>query len=374
MHFIAAMHVRERFPLRTYIGLSLLGVGCGFVGALSGATIASTASHRVAVTVPVVDVAPAPEVTRISSTAIMSNEAAPAPSESVGLVFELEGARWMILDIDPSEILHHRATRLVGPDADNPFATIAVLAQGDQPTALRAWFNTDVIVDGTCKDTVRDFALISQLSGDPVYADEPGDETNGGRGRWTVKSIAEHGTTVVAAKLSHCTEGSYARAAAAEPAVPFVAVDDAGLGKRAERHLLASEIAKQARAELKAQYDDVVTDPAMSFDKVTQLSTIVTSDPRTGTKWVSVHAHAEMSCGGPQVNIWGLYRMDDSELVAVREQAGGELDSINALVDLDGDGIPEILGRGWINPTQAFYSQDLEPIVSFEVPFFGCPC
>lgn len=365
------MHLRESFPLLTYIRLSLLGVGCGFVGALSGATIASSANQRVAETVPVVEVAPAPELAAISTSGAAPREAAPAPSNQIGFVFELAGAHWMILDVDPSTIEHHRATRLVGAQGaeDYPFATLAVLASRDQPAALRAWRNTQVIVDGTCTDTAREFALISQVSGEPSYAE---DATSDSLGHWTAAAIAEHGTTVVAAKLDHCT-GTYARAAAAPAAVPFAELDDTELAHRAEKLLLASDTATQARADLKAQYAEVPTDEVMTFDKVTELATKVTSDPRTGTKWISVHAHAEFSCGGPQVNIWGLYRMEGEQLLMVREQPA-DLASIQGLVDLDGDGIPEILGSGWITPSAAFYDQMLAPIVSYDVPFFGCPC
>jgi hypothetical protein len=362
------MHLREPFPLLTYIRLSLLGVGCGFAGALAGATLASTATHRVAVTVPVVEVAPAVEATHIFSSSSVAREAAPAPSAQLGFVFELEGAHWMILDVDPATLEHHRATRLVG-DHDYPSATIAALRDRDQPAALRAWRNTRVIVDGGCTDTVHDFAVISQVTGEPIYAEDATDES---LGHWSAAMIAEHGLTVVAAKLDHCT-GTYARAATAPAAVPFPAVEDAVLGKRAETMLMTSQVATDARAALRAQFSDVEVSANMAFDRVTEISTKIARDPRTSTMWISVHAHAEFSCGGPDVNFWGLYRMAGDQLVMVREQAA-DLANIEALVDLDGDGIPELLGGGWISPTHAFYDQALQPIVSYDVPFFGCPC
>jgi len=368
LHIIAAMHLREPFPLRTYLGLSLLGIGCGFAGALSGATLASAANHRVGVSVPVVEVALPPETPNISSSASAPREAAPAPSRQVGFVFELDNTQWMILDVDPATIEHHRAPKLIA-QKDYAYATIAGLRERDQPAALRAWRNTQVIVDGSCTDTVRDFALISQISGEPVYAE---DATDNSLGHWTVATIAEHGLTVVAARLDHCA-GTYARAATAPAAVPFPAVDDDELllGQRAKTMLMKSHVATEARAALRAQF--VEQSPDTAFDNVTEVLTIVARDPRTNTMWVSVHAHADFSCGGPQVNFWGLYRTSGDELVMVREQPA-DLQQIDALVDLDGDGIPEILGSGWISPTEAFYDQTLAPIASYEVPFFGCPC
>ncbi|MEO8550873.1 MAG: hypothetical protein ABI678_12895 [Kofleriaceae bacterium] len=321
-----------------------------------------------AVTVPVVEVAPPAEATQISSSSSAAREAAPAPSTQLGFVFELDGAHWMILDVDPTTIEHHRAPHLVG-DPDYPSATLVALRDRDQPAALRAWRNTRVIVDGSCTDTVRDFALISQVTGEPSYAEDATDES---LGHWSRATIAEHGLTVVAAKLDHCT-GTYARAATAPAAVPFPEVEDAELGKRAEAMLMKSQVATDARAALRAQYSDVEVSETMTFDKVTEISTKIARDPRTSTMWVSVHAHAEFSCGGPEVNFWGLYRMAGDQLVTVREQAA-DLANIEALVDLDGDGIPELLGSGWISPTHAFYDQALQPIVSYDVPFFGCPC
>lgn len=357
------MHLREPFPLRTYLGLSLLGLGCGFVGALTGATLASNA-RRVATSIPIVDPAPPQgELVPIASTTTVHDARQPAPSARVGFVITADGVSWMILDVDPATIRHHRVRLATGDTSD----TIAALRDDELTSELRAWRGQDVIVDGTCTDTLLDFALISQVTGDPVYA---GDSDHP---HWTRATIEANGNHLVAAKLAHCT-GSYARAASAPPAVPFTEVADSdALAKQATAQLLASETGRAARAQLAEQYPGG-SQPSINFDEATQISTKVATDPRTGTTWIAVHANADFSCGGPDINFFGLYRVAEGVLVTVREQPSPDLAGLEALVDLDGDGVPELLGNGWLTPNRAFYDQDLRPLVTYEVPFFGCPC
>lgn len=363
------MHLREPFPLRTYLGLSLLGLGCGFAGALAGATLASNA-HRVAISIPIIDPPPSVEVTPIASSTVTHDERQPAPSDKPGFVIDVGGAKWMVLAVAADTIDTHRAPHLVRGEYPND--TIAILRDRDLTAELRGWRGQQVIVADSkgvsCTETLHDFALISQVTGDPVYAEDD-------NSHWTTASIEEHGTHLVAAKLAHCA-GTYARAATAPAAVPFAERTDAGadeLAKQASAQLLASDAGKQARIDLDVGWQGGEY-ARVDFDRVAETSTKVTRDPRTGSTWISVHVHADFACGGPQVNLFGLYRVAEGALVAVREQASPELAEIDALVDLDGDGVPELLGNGWLDPNRAFYNQDLEPIVSYSIPFFGCPC
>ena len=355
------MHLREPFPLRTYIGLSLLGLGSGFIGALTGATLASNA-HRVAVTITVIDPAPQAELVPVASASTVRDERQPAPSNKPGFVIDVDDATWMILDVDPTSIDTHRAPHLAAGEYASD--TVALLRDRDLTSELRGWRGQDVIVDGTCTDTLHDFALITQVTGDPVYAD---DTTHP---HWTTKTIEANGTHFVAAKLSHCT-GKYARAASAPAAVPFPEVAAPELEQRAVTALKTSPTGLAVRAQIAEQYSG---SEKINFDEATQVETKVARDPRTGATWIAVHAHADFMCGGPEINFFGLYRVTEGELVTVREIQSPDLAGVDALVDLDGDGVPELLGNGWITPNRAFYNQDLAPIVSYEIPFFGCPC
>ena len=365
------MHLREPFPLRSYLGLSLLGLGCGFVGAMSGARIASDLTHA-SVSVPVIAVAPALEPIEVATTMSKHTDAQPPISDKPGFVIDVEGSSWFVLDIDPATIESHAKSKLEGED---PTTTIAALRDRDLTTALRAWRGESVVVDSKCVDVIHDFALVHVLSGDPVYAAEDTVPT----ARWTRQLIDRHGTAYVVAKLEHCT-GTYARSALAPAIVAYENVDDPTKVDVDVAHatddLMKSDVAEQVKQELSGQMADEHDehDPTLAFDRFTEISTKAEIDPRTHTKWVVVHAHADFSCGGPQINFWGLYRVEGDRVVAVKQAKLEGLAQITGLLDIDGDGIPEILGTGWISPTKAIYDLEEATLVSYDVPFFGCPC
>ena len=363
------MHLHERFPLRRYLGLSLLGLGCGFVGAMSGAHAASRFA-QVTVTIPEIDLAPAPEPLEVASATSKHTERV-AVSQQPGFVIELEGKSWFVLDVDPSTIVTHAKTRVENDEA--PTSTIAMLRDRDLTAELRAWRGETVDVAGTCSDVVHDFALVHVLTGDPVYAaeDNPAD------GKWTRAMIDQHGTAYVVAKLEHCT-GAYARSSRAEPIVAFKTVEqdftkvDFDVA-HATDDLMKSDVAADVKHEFFNQMADE-HDKTSTFDKVTEITTEVAIDPRTSTKWVAVHAHADFMCGGPQINFWGLYRVEGDHVVAVKRAKLASLAQITSLIDVDGDGIPEVLGGGWISPASAIFDLDESVLASYDVPFFGCPC
>jgi hypothetical protein len=361
------MDLREPFPLRSFLGLSLLGVGCGFLGALSGAKLASSLAQPPVVSIPEIALEPTVEPIAVSTASTVHTTALPAPSNQVGMVIAVDGESWMVLDVDPTPIETGR-TRL--ESADYPSATVAMIHHA--PAAVRAWRGQAVIVDASCTDTLHDFAVIHQISGDPVYAD---DGDNAATATWTIDAIAAHGVGVVAAKLDHCT-GTYARAASAQQIVAYKAIDlaagdnDVAL---ASDDLMHSGTAREAKQELLAQMA-ASRDVTTVFEKVTELTSNAAIDPRTGTKWIAVHAHTDFECGGPQVNFWGLYRVEGDHVVPVRHARLESLAQITSLLDLDGDGIPEILGGGWISPTNAIYDLEEHTLATYDVPFFGCPC
>src|SRR5450432_2645508 len=97
------MHLHEPFPLRRYLGLSLLGLGCGFVGALSGARIASDLTH-VAISIPEISVAPAIEPIEVATSMRKHTDALPPVSDKPGFVIEIEGSSWFVLDVDPNSL------------------------------------------------------------------------------------------------------------------------------------------------------------------------------------------------------------------------------------------------------------------------------
>jgi hypothetical protein len=366
------MHLHEPFPLRRYLGLSLLGLGCGFVGAMSGARIASDLTRgQDSISIPEISVAPAIEPIEVATTMSKHTDALPPVTRKPGFVIEVEGSSWFVLDVDPSTIDSHAKSHL---EADEyPTTTLAPLHDRDLTKELRAWRGQGVVVDSGCLDVVHDFALVHVLGGDPAYADED----NVATAKWTRRMIDAHGTAYVVAKLEHCT-GTYARSELAPWIVAYedVSEDPTKIDldvARATDDLMKSDIGEQVKQAFIGQMADE-HDTSSAFDKVTEISTKVALDPRTHTKWIAVHAHADFMCGGPQINFWGLYRVEGDHVIVVKQAKLESLAQITSLIDVDGDGIPEILGGGWISPTNAIYDLEENTVVSYDVPFFGCPC
>lgn len=372
------MDLHEPFPLRRYLGLSLLGLGCGFVGAVSGARIASTFTHPgVAISIPEISLAPPIETIEVATTMSERTAALPEVSDKPGFVIEVEGASWFVLDIDPATISSHAKSHLESDEY--PTTTLAPLRDRDLTKELRAWRGQGVVVDSECVDVVDDFALVHVLSGDPVYAAED----NVASAKWTRRMIDDDGTAYVVAKLKHCT-GTFARSELAPRIIAYKDVSDSKVDldvAHATSDLMKSDVAKQVKQEFtNAMANDTGNqiadehDTTSAFDEVTQISTKVQTDPQTHTTWIAVHAHADLMCGGPQINFWGLYRVDGDHVVVVKQAKLEGIAQIAGLLDVDGDGSPEILGGGWISPTNAIYDLDEKTLVSYDVPFFGCPC
>jgi hypothetical protein len=364
LQFMAAMHLHEPFPLRRYLALSLLGLGCGFVGAVSGARIASNVMTS-AMPVPHVTFDESHiEMANVSSTSIAHTEAMPAPSDKPGFVIEADGDTWFVLAVDPGVVTGR--SHLAAEDGEST-TTIASVRERELTPELRAWRGQRIDVDG-CIDVLHDFALVHVVTGDPVYADDIDHR------KWTARSIEAHGTAYVVAKLDHCT-GTLGRAVSAPPLVTFTAVDEHDrdndpLASKASELLMASATAMHVKAEFLAEAGNLPAD----YDKALTLDTIEGIDMRTRTKWIAVHANAGFACGGPNINFWGLYRAVGDHLVTIKEAKLETIANIQSMIDLDGDGVPELVGGGWISPTSAVFDIDEQTLLSYNVPFFGCPC
>jgi len=86
-----------------------------------------------------------------------------------------------------------------------------------------------------------------------------------------------------------------------------------------------------------------------------------------GRRFALVVAHAHDGCGEFTGVVWALYEQP-SEGLALRTSARTHTFVPDALVDLDGDGVPEILGGSQYQREGADLSSDVDPL------FLGCPC
>src|SRR5262249_41106487 len=108
---------------------------------------------------------------------------------------------------------------------------------------------------------------------------------------------------------------------------------------------------------------------AVKFDEVAM-------QDRNGVEWISIHGFLDEGCGGPHVNVWGLYRVaPDGTLVTVVSRALDTMSSLDSFVDLDGDGVPEVVGRGeGFGDNTVVETIDGKQITNLAVAFYGCPC
>ncbi len=282
----------------------------------------------------------------------------PARGTQLLFAFHAAGAEYVRLADD--ELPAHAPPRLI--EQDGLSIAIADVAPRELPTAERAWLGRRVRVDASCDATVTGFAVVARLAGDPVYAGR--DDL-----AWTADGVLANGQVMLAARLDGCT-GSYARdAALADPVAP-VALADPVLALRARAIALASDPVRAAQREWQAMgrsgwwYDDAAA----------SVTTEVFRHPKTGARWVMVHATIEHDCADPAANVLALFRVAaDGELVPVQVRALS-LETIERLIDVDGDGSWELIGRPWLGLDRVLESASGEELDRIAVPLFGCPC
>jgi hypothetical protein len=336
------------------------------LGVTSGAIAAafSLAAIAPSPTVRVIEAPPEPESQVIPVELVVTEPAQPMRSSDLALVFSAGGATYMKLaDIggEAERMPKHGKPRLVSDDYVE--SAIAAVQPADLPPAYRSWRDREVKVDNTCTTHVTGFAVVARLTGDTGYAGV--DES-----AWTAHSVLEHGSVVLAAKLADC-KGTYARDAALPAVIVPERIENARLVKQARAQLIESAPARETQREwLAAGQQENWYDAELA-----ELSSQVLRHPTTGVTWISVHAHMEHGCGDPEVNVWGLFRVqDDGTLAAVQLRKLGDLDSIDHLVDIDNDGELELIGKPWLGLDTVIVRASGEELDRLPLSFFGCAC
>lgn len=254
----------------------------------------------------------------------------------------------------------HETPALVASDAGT-ITAVAALSPNALGIEHRGWLGREVLVDGWCRATVTRFAVVSRLTGSTDYAGLEGD--------WTAANVMENGSRMLAAELSDCSGpfrdtplatfsmsvARFARDARLAPVVDFVQVDDILLADMASNRMYAF-------------------DQALEANEV-QHTTHVLRHPTTGVTWVVAHAVRDEGCGGDNVNAFGLFRVDqDGTLATVELRDLGELWSIDRIVDLEGDGIPELLGTDQLGMDVLVTTTHGRELARLERAFYGCAC
>jgi len=313
----------------------------------------------VTVAVPVPAPAPVPYAVPAPAPALVRGTRA-----DFGFVFRAANTTWLTLaDGDEmSKLPRHATARVFAENEWNP-EVVAVVLPSDLPPDLRRWEGREVLVEGGCRARVSGFAIVARLVGTVEYASTEAKS-------WTAEATFENGQRVIAAQLDGC-HGSYGRDAGIVPIAEGVPVEDTGSASSALDDFLASkpvEAAQEAYSHEGGEGEFQTAHPDA-------ISTMVVKHPVTGVTWVSIYAHYNEGCGGPQIDVWGLYSVDAKGKVhRVRVGTLENISRIDRLIDVDGDGRFEALTRDWLGMSQELRDESGKPITRLELPFFGCPC
>jgi len=275
--------------------------------------------------------------------------------EQFSFVIRVAGKGYIRIGED--DVVPHARPKLISEDGTQ--TAIAPVNLDELPEYLRAWSNREIILDNKCHTHVVGFAKLAQLTGDPGYA---GDDKP-----WSAGSVMEHGEPRIVAKLGDC-EGTWARAASESPVAVGITAESGPLVAAARVDLFAGELAKQTQDEWRAA--------KLEGDWRTEvpITALVARHPVTNERWVVLHARRGGGCGDHEVNILAAYRVNDDGTVTRVHAQTVDLESIQQLIDIDGDGTFEVIGtRAW-GLDRAFIDLHGNSLSTLPLQFYGCPC
>ena len=114
---------------------------------------------------------------------------------------------------------------------------------------------------------------------------------------------------------------------------------------------------------------------ADSWIEHAEFTSFVRRHPGTGQIFVGLHASVEHGCGGPDINLWSLFRVGaKGELVTMEVKNLDTLYSIDRLLDVNNDGKLELLGRNWLGLSLVLTRAGGDEISRLPMEFHGCPC
>lgn len=299
-------------------------------------------------------------------------------SRTAAMVFTAQGSTWMKIEnvavlgeTTDSEGVPRAAMPKHGPirytREDWVETAIAPLDLADVPAESRERLGDKIIVDGTCTAYITGFAIVSRLTGSPGYA---GDDTSS---EWNANSVMRYGEPMIAAKLDRC-DGTLARDGALPPAATAKRWKDVDekLVERAKAEMIGSAKGRAAATEWRAHYEQGEATRSTWQDSADwKIDMFV--HPTTHETWLSLHAHTHDGCGAPYVNQWGLYRVEADGTLTSMDVDLGDIEEIEQLIDVDNDGMWEVVGKEWLGETRINDAKGTM-LDRLQRPFYGCPC
>lgn len=247
-----------------------------------------------------------------------------------------------------------------------PVAAVAAVEASDLPADISAWQGREVLVDSTCRARVTGFALVARVyAEDLAYQEE---EQTMSAAELARSIFDDVGHLVLAAKLDGC-KGSYAQPAENPVALPARALDAHPATAAAVARLRQSKVARAAQKTWREN------DYPGAWWSDAEVRTRILQHPRTGEIFLSVHALADIECGGLEINLWGLYRVAaGGKLVPLVERTLDNVSTLETFVDIDGDGRFEILAPSLWGLDTFLLDADGSPRAMLHIPFYGCQC
>jgi hypothetical protein len=283
------------------------------------------------------------------------------------MVFSVDGDTYMRL-ANGEEATSHGRERMV--DNGTSIAVIAPVSMSALSAEMRRWAGRTVMVDGTCRARVVGFAEVSRVAGDPPgtgdYYYTPEEERPEELPAWTIESVRAD-NVVLAAKLDGCS-GTWARGTEFSP-VAIAAMDS------------NAELEAAALADLteKTDYDAVQEQWKENggegdWRDAVEPKVVMYTHPLTGEHWIFASAYQYGDCGSPGLSVMAAYRATaDGKVhrVADLDYAGQTLDSV---LDVDGDGQPELLVGGGDNVDLVDLKNKEHDSISVTYHSWGCGC
>jgi hypothetical protein len=284
------------------------------------------------------------------------------PAE-LAFVFSLDGVSYVRLSSEARALVRGTARMI---EEDGVYAVVAPVTTAAMPAELRAWAGRSVLVDGVCRARVVGFAEVSRIAGDPAdpYRDDldEGDEP----ATWTIESVTDSGV-VLAAELDGCT-GTWARSTEYAPAAVAAKIDAPALEEAAREELLARndfDPTQEAWTEAGGEGD---------WRDAAEVVTQAYQHPLTDERWVFVQARRHGGCGDPGFDLMAAYRANaDGTVRRVADLAFG-YDDIAEVVDIDGDGQPELMLGGGNDAELVDLANERHDSISVEHRSYGCGC
>ena len=275
--------------------------------------------------------------------------------EQFSFVIRVAGKSYIRIGED--DVVPHARPKLIAEDGT--YTAIAPVTLAELAEHMRDWSNREIVVEGRCHARVVGFAELAQLTGDPGYA---GDDKP-----WSAASVMEHGAPRIVARLAGC-EGTWARAASESPVAVGITAEAGPLVAAARVDLFAGELAKQTQDEWRAAKLDG------DWRTEVPIEALVARHPVTNERWVVLHARRGGGCGDHEVNILAAYRVNDDGTVTRVHARTVDLDSIQQLVDVDGDGTFEVIGTQSWGLNRTFIDLHGNSLSTLPLQFYGCPC